>query len=117
MSILDVKWDPKEKKIARTAFDRAYQREMAEIKAALLDQITKLKDDEKVWSIHNYLSECRAEVDRKYDYRYSQLILVFGRLLKEGYLKEEDIVGLSDDKIKLIKVCHQINKSNIIHVC
>ncbi|MDQ7815581.1 MAG: hypothetical protein RDU14_00985 [Melioribacteraceae bacterium] len=103
MSILDVKWDPKEKKIARAAFDKAYQREMGDIKAALRGQIAKLKDDEMVWSIHNYLSDRRSKVDNKYDYRYSQLLLVFGRLLKEGYLKEEDLFGLSDDKIKLIK--------------
>lgn len=31
MNIFDVKWDPKEKKVARAAFDKAYQREMEEI--------------------------------------------------------------------------------------
>jgi len=103
MNRFDVKWDPKEKKVARAAFDKAYQREMEEIKIALYDQIAKLKDDETVWPIHNYLSERRSIIDNKYDYRYSQLLLVFGRLLKEGYLKEEDLFGLSDDKLNLIK--------------
>lgn len=99
----DMQWSPKEKKIARAAFDKAYQREMSEIKGALLDQIAKLKEDKEVWSIHDYLSKRRAWVDRKYDYRYSQLILVFSQLMKEGYLNEDDLIGLDENKLEIIK--------------
>ncbi len=38
----------------------------------------------EVWQVHDFLSEKRDEVDRKYDYRYSVLISMFGRLLHEG---------------------------------
>jgi len=103
MSIYEMHWDSGEKKVARTAFDKAYQNEMLEIKRSLFEKVTSLKDANDLWSIHDYLSEKRKMIDRKYDYRYSQLILVFSQLLKQGYIKEEDLVGLSEDKIEAIK--------------
>lgn len=46
----------------------------------------------------------RREIDGKYDYRYSQLVLVFGRLLNEGWLEIDDLEGLDEDKITKIKL-------------
>jgi hypothetical protein len=43
------------------------------------------------------------EIDRKYDYRYSQLTHVFGRLLYEKRLREEELRGLREDKLKPIR--------------
>lgn len=56
MNIYNMEWSPKEKKIARAAFDKAYNLEMSEIKEALIEQVGKLKDDKSIWSIHNYLT-------------------------------------------------------------
>ena len=39
----------------------------------------------------------------KYDYRYSQLILVFSRLLREGRIREEQLAGLSEEKLSYIR--------------
>ena len=103
MSINDLKWNADEKKVARAAFDKAYQREMEEIQNTLFDKVAKLKNDKEVWSIYNYLTKRKNNVDNKYDYRYSQLIIVFGKLMKEGYLREEDISRLSEEKIEFIK--------------
>lgn len=103
MSIYDLKWNADEKKVARAAFDKAYQREMEEIKNTLKEKVTSLQNEKDVWTIHDYLSKRRNLADKKYDYRYSQLILVFSQLMREGYLTEADLFGLSDDKIKIIK--------------
>jgi hypothetical protein len=103
MSIRDMKWSPTEKKVARAAFDLAYDREMEEIKNTLREKIKQLESNENVWQLEKYLSNRRKIIDRKYDYRYSMLILVFGKLLEEGYLLESDITELSDDKITAIK--------------
>src|ERR1700685_1221230 len=48
------------------------------------------------------LSERRKQIGRKYDYRYSQLRLVLGRLLYENRLREDDLSGLREDKMKSI---------------
>jgi hypothetical protein len=45
----------------------------------------------------------RKEIDRKYHYRYSQLTHVFGKLLYEGRLREEELRGLREDKLKSIR--------------
>ena len=104
MSIKDFIWSPQEKKIARVAFDKAYKNEMEKIKNELEKKLKNLDDIQKIWSIENYLSQRRKEIDRKYDYRYSALIIVFGRLLSEGYIEEKDLEGLSEDKLEAIKM-------------
>ena len=42
-------------------------------------------------------------MDSKYDYRYSILIIVFGKLMREGLILDSDIDKLSQDKIDAIK--------------
>ena len=61
-----------------------------------------LANPNDIWRLHDFLSEKREEIDAKYDYRYSVLIFVFARLLKEGWLKESDLDGLHDDKVSKI---------------
>ena len=41
--------------------------------------------------------------DRKYDYRYSELDLGFGRLLRERRIHEEELRGLGEDKLRGIR--------------
>ena len=103
MSIYDLKWSSDEKKVARKAFDNAYQREMDNIKSSLMDKVSQIKTNADIWVIDDFLSEKRKIVDSKYDYRYSQLIMVFSILLSEGYLKEEDISELAEEKREVIK--------------
>jgi len=45
----------------------------------------------------------RKEIDLKYDYRYSQLDLVFGRLLREKWIDEEDLRTLGEEKLEAIR--------------
>ena len=53
--------------------------------------------------MEHYLTERRKEIDRKYDYRGSRLTDVFGRLLYENRLSEEELRGLREDKLKSIR--------------
>ena len=53
--------------------------------------------------LEHYLTQRRKEIDRKYDYRYSQLTQVFGKLLYESRLGEEDLRGLWEDKLRSIR--------------
>ena len=103
MNIYEMKWTNEEKKVARKAFDKAYQREIDDIKSLLLNKVSKIKTDADIWAIEDFLLEKRKIVDSKYDYRYSQLIMVFSRLLSERYLREEDISELAEEKREVIK--------------
>jgi hypothetical protein len=52
--------------------------------------------------MEDYLDKKRMEITAKYDYRYSVLILVFGRLMQDGLIEEKDLSGLDPDKIEKI---------------
>jgi hypothetical protein len=97
------KWSKKERSIARTAFKKAYEKECNQIIGKLKEKSNKLSDPEDIWELHDYLSEIRKEMDEKFDYRYSVLIMVFARLLKQKYLQVEDFEGLTEDKIDRIE--------------
>lgn len=90
-------------KIARQAFDRALNKERAAILAQLKQRASQATDPEDIWEIHDYLSDQRKQLDRKYDYRYSQLIWVFGQLLCEQWLEESDLAGLAPEKLQAIR--------------
>jgi hypothetical protein len=52
----------------------------------------------EMWSIQEYLARKQREIDRKYDYRYSQLHLVFAQLIREGRVQQAQLAGLSEEK-------------------
>lgn len=64
---------------------------------------SEIQESSDLWDLEHYLTERRKQIDRKYDYRYSQLTLVLGRPLYENRLSEEDLRGLREDKMKLIR--------------
>ena len=96
-------WSKSEKTIARTVFDAALKGELQDVMQQAKQMANQIKDPADVWGLEHYLTERRKEIDRKYDYRYSQLPRVFGRLLCEGRVSEEELRGLRDDKLKSIR--------------
>jgi len=96
-------WSKSEKAIARKAFDAALGRELHEVIQEAKKMASRIKEPSDLWDLEHYLTQRRKEIDRKYDYRYSQLTQVFGRLLHEKRLREEELRGLREDKLKLIR--------------
>lgn len=99
----DLNWSPAEKKIARTAFDAALAKELTGTLADFKRSAQAVADAQQLWEIEDMLRRRRQETDDKYDYRYSQLIWVFGRLLREGWLQEEQLAGSRDDSLEMIR--------------
>jgi hypothetical protein len=54
------------------------------------------------------LTKRRRGIDRRYDYRYSILPLVFAYLLRDGRLSEDDLSGLGQEKLDLIRMVSAI---------
>ncbi len=67
-------------------------------------------EPDEIWRIDDFLSEKRKEFNRKYDFRYSVLIGVFGRLLQEGWVTQEDLAGLQADKLEFIQTIAAMDK-------
>jgi hypothetical protein len=98
-------WSRSEKAIARTAFDAALGRELHEVIQQAKKMASQIQQSSDLWDLEHYLTQRRKEIDRKYDYRYSQLTQVFARLLYEKRLGEEELGGLREDKLKSIRSC------------
>ena len=98
----ELTWSKSEKTVARKAFDAALGRELHEViqKTNLANGIQQSSDR---WDLEKYLTQRRREIDRKYTYRHSELTQVFGRLLHERRVSEEELRGLREDKLASIR--------------
>ena len=94
-------WTKAEKQIAKKVFNlaksRAYQN--------LIDTINSkvINSQNQVWELRDLLNRKAKEFDDKFDYRYSQLLILFIRYINEGLLSIEELEGLSEDKIYIIR--------------
>jgi hypothetical protein len=102
MQVSEADWSTIEQKIAEEAFERAYQREIQALIKEVRQQANAIAQIEDMWHLHDFLSARRHEVDGKYDYQYSMLVFIFARLVKEGWLKLNELEGL--DKSKIAKI-------------
>jgi hypothetical protein len=103
LTMRDLRWSPAEKTLARKAFDQALQREFEVVIREAKRMAGEIRQPSHLWQLEDYLTERRKEIDRKYDYRYSVLPQVFGGLIGEGRLKEEELHGLGEDKLSYVR--------------
>ena len=99
----DLKWSPSEKKTARAAFDEALETALAKVMSEFKAKAQATSTPSDMWQIEDYLREQRRGIDDMFDYRYSQLPVVFARLMYHGYLDESRLAGLSDEKRQSIR--------------
>ena len=64
----------------------------------------QINEPADVWELEQYLIQ-RKDIDRTYEFRSSRLTQVFGTLLFEGRICEEELRGLRNDKMKAIRSC------------
>jgi hypothetical protein len=96
-------WSPKEKQLARAVCERAAIEEERELLEQFKNKSAALKNLADLWALQYEIRDSERAYQQKYDYRYSQLIVVFGRLVREGRISIEDLNGLSEDKLKYIE--------------
>jgi hypothetical protein len=91
-------WSKTEKAIARAAFDKALRNECNDVMEKVKQKAQMLSEPRGIWELEDYLYKKRKEIDNKYDYRYSALLYVFGRLVREGWITMKDLEGLGEEK-------------------
>lgn len=102
-SMADWKWSPAEKAIARKAFDAALSRELEAVVREAKDRVARIGEASQLWELERWIVERRHEIEHTFDYRYSVLPIVFGGLLRNGRLAEEELHGLAPDKLNAIR--------------
>ena len=88
-SMDQLRWSDAEKKIARQVFDKALQQELNEVIHKVKEMARDLKEPSELWKME--------------DYRYSQLPLVFGLLVRKGQIRLEDLQGLGEEKLAYVR--------------
>ncbi|MGF6231521.1 hypothetical protein QFZ27_005476 [Inquilinus ginsengisoli] len=101
--MFDLKWTPSEKKIARRAYEAALDAALARIVAEFKTKAARVATPSEMWDLEEYLRQQRRHIDTLFDYRYSQLAFVFAVLIREGYLDEGSLAGLSEEKLEAIR--------------
>ena len=98
---MENKWTKSQKVQARRLFDLALSREYDMLISTINSM--EIKTPDNVWELYEMLRKKRKEINSKYDYRYSQLILVFAQLVREGYLSIEELEVIGEEKQKRIE--------------
>ena len=99
----ELKWSHAEKTVARRPFNLAFGKELEALLQEAKGRAARTEEPSELWDLESWLTERRREIDRRYDYRYSILPLVFAQLLRDGRLTEDDLHGLGQEKLDLIR--------------
>jgi Photoprotection regulator fluorescence recovery protein len=95
-------WSEIEQQVAQNAFQTAYQRETSALIREIREHASEITELDDIWRLHDFLSARRHAIDGKYDYDHAALLFVFARLVKEEWLKLEDLSGLEQNKLAKI---------------
>jgi len=61
-----------------------------------------IKQPDELWALERHLTQRRKEIDAKYEFKYSVVLLVLGDLLREGRISLDELQGLSEDKLRCV---------------
>ncbi len=105
MKVNEVTWSEEEQRIAKAAFQKAYQRETDALVQNMKDYASSVTDIDDIWRLHDFLSAKRHDIDGKYgNYDYGAVLFIFSRFVKDGWLTLEDLEGLETSKISKVSV-------------
>ncbi len=99
----DLKWSERERKLARRVFDAALQQELGETMTQFKEMAARAEKPDDMWAVEGWLANQRHGIDTKYDFRHSQLVIVFGKLLRESRVTGQQLEGLGEDKLSYIE--------------
>ncbi|MCP5283787.1 MAG: hypothetical protein H6933_02695 [Burkholderiaceae bacterium] len=96
------RWTNAEKRRARDVFEAAAKAEEAELLRQFKARAAAAESMEAAWSMQQYLQKSERDFQRKYDFRYSELLVVLARLIREGRVERHSLDDLSADKLAVI---------------
>ena len=99
----DWKWAPREKIVARRAFDLALNRELETVIREAKERAERVREASDLWEMEGWLTEQRRRIDRTFDFRYSVLPHVFAALLQDHRICADDLYGLAQEKLNAIR--------------
>ncbi|MBF2079460.1 MAG: hypothetical protein IGR76_13335 [Synechococcales cyanobacterium T60_A2020_003] len=101
-------WSSIEKEIAQELFKRAYDREISALIQDVREKASAITELDDLWSLHDFLSARRHEIDGKYDYDYSSLLFIFAELVRDGWLRLDELENLNREKFAKVAALTKI---------
>ena len=92
--------------VAVESREKALQQELDEVIHEVKEMARDIKEPPDLWRLEDYLTRRRKAIDSTYDYRYSQLPLVFGQLARKGQIRLEDLQGLGRREVVVCSLHH-----------
>jgi hypothetical protein len=92
-------WSDSEQAIARSAFEKAYDRAVAQLVASVQARAASLADVDSLWRLHDFLSSERHTMEGRFAFRLDGILFVFASLVKEQLLQLHELDGLAADKL------------------
>lgn len=101
--MIESMWTNSEKKLARKVFDAAVERELSQLVEEFKRKAAATSDVETLWQVRDWMNRRQREIDNEFDFRYSQLIFVFARLVRTRKIEIAELNGLSEQKLAEIQ--------------
>ena len=99
----ELRWSPKEKTIARQAFDRALHQELEATIQDAKQRAARIKEPDELWELERHLTQRRKEINDRYEFKYSVLLLVLADLMRAGRITMDELHGLDEEKLRVIR--------------
>ena len=96
-------WSPKEKAIVRRVFDRALHQELDATIQKAKQMAQRVEQPDELWALERHLTNRRKEIDAKYEFKYSSVLLLLARLVHESRISRDELHGLSEDKLRCVR--------------
>ena len=99
----EMHWSPKEKAIARRAFDGALHQELDATIQEAKQMATRIEQPDELWELERHLTQRRKEIDARYEFKYSSVLLVLAELVREHRVSLDELYGLSEEKLRCVR--------------
>lgn len=63
----------------------------------------RIKESDELWELERHLTQRRKEIDAKYEYKYSVVLLVLGDLVRQDRISLDELQGLSEAKLRCVR--------------
>jgi Photoprotection regulator fluorescence recovery protein len=87
----------------RLAFDRALHQELDATIQEAKQMADRIEQADELWELERHLTQRRKEIDLKYEFKYSSILLVLAELVREHRISLDELRGLSEDKLHCVR--------------
>lgn len=96
-------WSKAEKRAAREAYHRAFERQLAATLAEAKTRLADVKDLEDFRALERWFKEQRRKFEEMYDFRASVLVWTLGAMRLQGLLTREELAGIGPDNLDRVE--------------